>query len=111
MYKHKAIRDSIIICMGNTESKPCIYRRQFNAACNTITAPASQAVARLLLRNAPHAIFSDLPTGAVACFVDDECINVLAVLNEDYPNCIPFSVAKQWVEIGGLSQRNRSASI
>jgi hypothetical protein len=49
--------------MGNSASEPCPCRKQFAAACSTIEAPASQAAARLLLRNVPHAIFSELTLG------------------------------------------------
>lgn len=99
--------------MGNAASEPrCTRRDQLALACSSIDTPVSRAAARLLLRNAPHAVFAGLPKGTTACFVDDDCIGVLAALVEEYcPEArVPYSAAEQWVEANSQEvQRGRSA--
>ena len=86
--------------MGNAPSVVAgeQHRNQLAIACRSIERPASRAAARLLLETVPRLVFSELPLHTEACYVDDDCIGVLAGLVEDYaPSRVPYFAAEQWV--------------
>ena len=89
-----------------------VYRTQLTFACRRIDNPVSKAATRLLLHNVPHAIFCDLPNSTTSCFVDDDCIGVLAALVEEYLPAarIPFSEAEQWIQTSHLQRVLRAKS-